>query len=302
MGMWHDSRSYLSVMKSIRFHTSFAWSLMSGALIVLGGLLAGCAGERPTAPGRSWEEIRYHVAQGVTGSDYRDVLVQASGELEWETQEEQGASTRGLLAGENLETLTRLIDALPPAGFSGAERCESHFFLSVYRQGEHLTYEGDLCDPSLPVALRAIVEGMESWIEDVNPQRTDPVPFRVLSTGASGSAIAGHVMAANVDELASLVTKVVSDPVVLPRVDFAREFVVAVLLGPRSTGGHVITVTGAFRTETGRTMLDETIVEPGPSCVVSQGVTNAYVLLAIEGRPSQDLLFRVDTKQAECGP
>jgi len=141
-----------------------ATAFLSIGLLVL-SFLAGCSGNGPSAPDRTWEEVRYHWNEGQSGEGFGDLIVRSSGEMVWNLQGER-APSRGLLAGGNLETLTCLIDALPPAGYRGPEDCERDFFVTVTLDGTQVSYSAGACDGAASASLVELAANFDSLVHE----------------------------------------------------------------------------------------------------------------------------------------
>ncbi len=274
-----------------------------GLLVVVLALLGGCAGDRPPlAPERTWEEVRYHRSESLAGEGFRDMTVDASGEMILNLQG-QRAPTRGLLAGENLETLARLIDALPSAGYRGAGG-DGGFFVSLRVGDEIRGYATRPDDPLAPAALSAIASQFDLWVEETRESRRVVIPFRVLAEGAYSSIQSQSCEALHGrDELVALWSRIGPNaPAVLPAVDFARETVVGMFLGARATGGYGISVDVAYRTHAGQIVIKESRMEPGAGCSVTMARSAPYILIAIATPTTGDFLIESTTTQMICSP
>jgi hypothetical protein len=274
-----------------------------GLLLVVFALLGGCVGDRPPlAPERTWEEVRYHRSESLSGEGFRDMTVDASGEMILNLQG-QRAPTRGLLAGENLETLARLIDALPSAGYQ-ASNGAAVFFVSLRIGGEVRDYAVGADDSEAPAALAAIASQFDRWVEETRESRRVVIPFRVLAEGTYSSIqtescepIHGR------DELLALWSRIgPNGPAVLPAVDFARETVVGIFLGARATGGYGISVDVTYRTQTGQIVIKESRTEPGAGCGVTMARSAPYILIAIGTPKTGDFLIESTTTVTICSP
>jgi hypothetical protein len=281
--------------------------VLSYALALLVGLVlmasAGCSSDSALAPERTWEEVRYHWTES-GDSYYGDAVVHATGEVQWDLQGTR-VPARGLLAGENLETLTRLIGALPPAGYrSLAEpEAEERSFLTVRVGEETRMYSMTARDTGAPSALREIGGRFETWAETARVGRRDPIAHRILASGErSDVRKEAREIIQNRDEMLSVLTRLgPGQPGILPAVDFRREFVVAIFVGERPTGGFAVTVDRASRTEGGQIVIEEMRGEPDPACAWTTQLTAPFVLVAIEGPRSGDILFETDTAILGCG-
>lgn len=65
-----------------------------------------------------------------------------------------------------------------------------------------------------------------------------------------------------------------------PVVNFAKEYVIGVFAGQKSTGGYAISVTSVVDTGNTRT-LTVTLTRPGPSCIVTQALTSPFQLIVV---------------------
>ncbi|MBD3161991.1 MAG: hypothetical protein GF346_06840 [Candidatus Eisenbacteria bacterium] len=302
---WHGTGYSVRAMNAERHRLSLRVPLLRwGALVCLLALVTGgCSQDDPLAPERTWEELRYHWTG--TGEDAvsGDIVVRADGAIDLVLRGER-ASTRGLLAGENLETLARLIDALPPAGYSGTADCEESFFLSVDTADERRAYSGGPCDPSLPDPVRALSGEMQRWVEEDWARRPETVAFRILTEGSSSRvARAGVRIVDDRDGLVRLIDAIGSDdPVLVPSVDFDREIVVTLFLGEQRAASASVTVDGAHRTEGGQVVLTERRVVPGEGCAASPRPTRPYTVVAVEASRGDDLLIETETVVAPCEP
>ncbi len=282
-------------MKNARLDVRLATaSVLLGFGFVLGlGLVAGCANEGVIAPESTWDEIRYHWSDQQNGSTHGDLTVQSSGQIGWDLQG-AGAPTRGLLAGENLETLTRLIDALPPAGYDGLESCDRRFFVAMRTTDGIVHYRAGDCDPFIPESVMDLIHQLDVWVADA-AGRVDPIPFRILAQGRSGGLESeARMVARSRDELIALVSNVRDEGVgVLPSVDFRREIVLAIFPGTHPGEGHAVELLGARMTAGGQVLLSERWTIVDPAC--SGGTSSApYQFVAIELDGYANLLSEVE--------
>ncbi|MBM3287278.1 MAG: hypothetical protein FJY88_08020 [Candidatus Eisenbacteria bacterium] len=276
--------------------------LLGTALAVVAAfVLGGCSERAPTAPQRSWEEVRYHWSQ-TSGNDYHDIVISDSGEMMWELQG-QRAPARGLLSGGNLETLTRLIDALPSAGFRGSTSCDEAFFVSVLGASGRQEYRGGACDQGVPEEIQSLVAQFEGWIESSREYRRVPISLRTLVQG-DDAAVAKETLriARDRDELVGMLDLLrPGSPLVLPPVDFGREIIVGIFVGERPSEGHAVAAAGAYRTEGGQIVILEERTSPGSGCR-SGRLTSPFVLVAVEGSADADVLLEIDVHALSCGP
>jgi len=285
------------------FPTAVAASVLIGIGLFVGlGSFLGCAADRVTAPDRTWEEVRYHWSQGQGGGEYGDLTIRSSGDMVWVLQG-QGASTRGLLAGENLETLARLIDALPSAGYVTAVSCDRHVFVTVTSPEGRKDFATGDCDAAAPAELEALVTHLDRWVVDATAHRRDPVSFRVLAEGAwSRPTTETRRVAKNRDELLSLIDLVGAERIgPIAAVDFRREIVMGIFLGSRPSDGYQVDVTGAYKTEENQLVLTESWFVPDAGCPVARTATSPFVLVAVGADKSVDFLSEVETTVRPCG-
>jgi hypothetical protein len=280
-----------------------ATSVLLGLLAIGSVFIGGCVGDRPPmAPERTWEEVRYHRSESLAGGGFRDMSVNAAGEMILDLQG-QRAPTRGLLAGENLEMLTRLIDALPSAGTKGTGG-DGAFFVSVRIGGERIDYATGPNDEAAPPSLLAIGQQFDRWVEETRENRRAVIPFRVLADGTlSAMTTESCQIVHGRDDLLRLLSRIgAKAPAVLPAVDFSRESVVGIFMGARPTGGYGISVDVTYRTLTGQVVIKESRVEPAPGCEVPMAPSAPYVLIAIATPTTGDFLIESSTVQTTCGP
>ena len=276
-------------------------SFVCAALVVL-VLLSGCSADRsPLAPERTWEEVRYHRSQSPTGEGFRDMTVNAGGEMVLNLQG-QRAPTRGLLAGENLETLARLIDALPSVGYQGSAG-DGSFFVSLRVGGEIRNYATGPGDAAAPASLTALARQFDLWVEETRENRRVVIPFRVLAEGFYSSIQTESCEAVHGrDALIALWSRIGPNaPSVLPAVDFTRETVVGIFLGSRSSGGYGVSVDVTYRTQAGQIVIKEARTEPGPDCGVTMALSAPYILIAVATPKTGDFLIETTTTETNCG-
>jgi hypothetical protein len=271
-------------------------------ILVLLAALVGCGSDGVVAPERTWEEVRYHRNETQGGGSYGDLVIRSSGEIVYELQG-IGASSRGLLAGENLETLARLIGALPPAGYSGQGTYEESFFLSVTEGGPVKSYHAGTDDPAMPSALQELVTYLQGLVSEFDNPKPEALDFRILAEGEqSGVASENRWLVRDRDGLLETL-EVLGEhcPVLLPAVDFRRETVVAIFIGQRPSTGHGVTIDGAGIAEGGRIVLSESWIVPGEACPVEQRTSTPYVLAAIATSARTDLMVEIEVVTQRCG-
>jgi hypothetical protein len=287
-----------------------AESMRRGFVIAAGTavLLAGCSADRSVAPpaeGGDWSMIRYHESQG-GDAGYRDLGLHPDGSLEVIDGRGGGElSARGLLAGERLETLVRLIGDLPLHAYAPLDGpCAGEgYFLSVTRQGRVRSYSSGPCDPSAPAVLRELHDQLSDLAAEFQLPRADVVPFRTLASGTrSGIRDVRRVVVESREELLRLLRE--HDPeqgtVGLPRVDFDRQVVIGLFLGETDGQERAVTPELAERTENGWIRVSYVVEEPGAGCPVATGNAEPFCLIAVE-RSDSGFLFETRTATGRCG-
>ncbi len=71
-----------------------------------------------------------------------------------------------------------------------------------------------------------------------------------------------------------------SDGKPLPKVDFSKDYVIAVFAGSKPSGGHAIAVDAVTDTKGGCT-IDIKVTNPGSACVVTQALTSPYQMIVV---------------------
>jgi len=84
----------------------------------------------------------------------------------------------------------------------------------------------------------------------------------------------------------------------LPEVDFSKEMVIAAFAGQKNTGGYQLNLTGLDRRR-GHIDISLSLTQPGPDCIVTQALTQPYVIVRI-ARSKQPVNFRLATKTFSC--
>ena len=277
---------------------SLAWAAV-GTLFI--GLIGGCGSDRAldaSSTNADWNLVRFH-DEDVDG----DLVVDPIGSL-W-LQDSRGggeSSARGLLAGERLETLVRLIGDLPLHSYSPGTTCETgRFFVSVTRDGNVTTYASDACDTKAPSSIGELRNLLSTVAAEFRANRVDAVDFKVLSRGTYSSfGEESNRVVYNRDEFIRLLQDIDGRrPAVVPQVDFSQDIVIAHFLGERPTGGFEVSPETAERTENDWTRVSFVEEVPGPRCVVTEATTRPYVILALE-RPDKGLLFESSTRLIRC--
>lgn len=252
-------------------------------------LAAGCTWERtaPSAQGPAWDRVQLH--ETADGAAVHDLSVRTDGELSLVDSRGDGGSSQGLLAGEKLETLARLIDRLPPSSYASSAPCTSDgFVVSVTRGGEVLTYESGSCDQTQPAGLSDLHQTLDGLIAQLQSgnQKPNPIAFTVLSEGTSCAIHqARQEVIRDRDALMGLLREMQPGrPVGIARADFSRQMVVAVFAGDKPTGGYALTADGANESSPGWLQIHLREVAPSPDarCAGAPGTTQPFVLIAVD--------------------
>ena len=265
-------------------------------------LAAGCGSDRSTGPRSGdddWSLVRFHQA---SNSGYRDLTLQPDGVL-WLEDGRTGdvSSARGLLAGERLETLARLIGDLPRRSYTPQVNCgEDGYFVSLTRAGEVLTFASNLCDDRAPAALPELLAHLSMVVAEVSEPRLQPVEFDILAAGSTSEIRQPRrVVIESWNGLVQLLQQ--HDPnrsVALPRIDFRNQIVIARFLGEQPSGGHDVSLDSIERTDAGWLSLHYLEETPG-ECAVSALPTQPFVIIAVE-RAEGGILFESKTVEARC--
>ncbi|MFA5552653.1 MAG: protease complex subunit PrcB family protein [Trueperaceae bacterium] len=109
--------------------------------------------------------------------------------------------------------------------------------------------------------------------------------WEVMAQGnqATGFGSATYELVTNESQLLSLWNRAhgaLLSPPQVPRVDFARETVVAIFIGGRGTGGHSVSVQQVTE-ENGELYLDVSIGSPAPGTITTQALTSPWVLVRV---------------------
>lgn len=268
-------------------------------------LVASCAREASVAPettGEMWGTLRFHVTPEGPGGMFEDLQVAPDGALSLNSGRGEGSSARGLLAGERLETLARLLDALPPQSYASEVGCElGAYFVSIERGGSRLIYSSGPCDAGAPAGLAAVSEFCRGAIAEVRTNRVQSASSRVLLAGSHSEIVSGRreVLRSRDALVGLLAAHSPSAPLVIPRVDWTREMVVAEFLGDRLGATSDVSVQGVEWTEGGwlRVRFLESI--PGEGCTPASNPTRPFVLVTVP-RVDGDLLFVTDRIAEAC--
>ncbi len=274
-------------------------------LCALGLAAAGCGRETtsPEPQRQSWDALRFQQAAGGPEMSAIDLSVLPVGALTLRDDRGNVASSRGLLAGGKLETLTRLVDALPPLSYVPAGSCESApWSITLTRDGEELTYASCDDDAAAPEGVRAAGEFLDDLVDavlaDADPQK--PVRWRTLAAGATSAVhVPRRVVLRDMDAL----LRVLRDhspgqPTVVPRVDFAREMVVAEFLGDREAGSSIESA-GAVFTRAGVLRMQFEVHVPSAACGAEAAGAQPFVLVAVD-RHGDAIVFSTATQEVVC--
>jgi len=122
------------------------------------------------------------------------------------------------------------------------------------------------------------------------------VPVRPLDRGSqSGIEDARQVIVSSSEQFARLWREHSLNA--QPAVDFSRESVVAVFLGPRNTAGYAVEVVAVSHTVAGDVVIRYREQSPPTDAVTAQVLTFPFVIVAIPGKPS-DVRFELQPAPA----
>ncbi len=273
--------------------------------LALGGLTAGCGPDQVTGSGSkspTWDMVQFHNVAAGDQDLTKDLTVRSDGDLNLSEGRGNAVSTRGLLAGEKLETLARYVAALPPHSYASSTPCPSDsFVVSVARGSEVLTYVTGSCDPAPPAALTGMRSEFDQLVGELGEARLRVVSYTVLAQGVH-SAIHDQreLIVRDRDALLRLLAEhSPGAPVAIPRIDFASQMVIAAFLGDQPSNGYAVSVDGVEQTDSNWLRLDFRQVDPGPSCVISASVTQPFVLVAVPAE-SGSVLYATTTVETQC--
>ncbi|MCI0450563.1 MAG: protease complex subunit PrcB family protein [Chlorobi bacterium] len=128
------------------------------------------------------------------------------------------------------------------------------------------------------------------------------VPFEVIH-GGSYCAIGEkkQVICKNNDDYQKLMNEVYKDldqMPIIPEVDFSKNYVVAVFMGAKNTGGYAINFDKVIRRTADLTVsVFET--SPGAKCIVTQAVTHPYEIAKIP-KIDKNIKFKTKLRTNEC--
>jgi len=89
-----------------------------------------------------------------------------------------------------------------------------------------------------------------------------------------------------------------SPPQAMPEVDFSKEMVVAAFAGQKSTGGYQLNLTGLNR-RGGQLSISFSLTQPGPDCIVTQALTQPYVIVKI-AQSNKPVNFQLAARTFSC--
>jgi hypothetical protein len=150
-------------------------------------------------------------------------------------------------------------------------------------------------------------------VDDPLPPPPGPGPgeklsFRVLDQGAtSGVTTSQNFVLRNATEYASLWTTHRTNwtgpwdpppPGPRPAVDWSKEIVVAVFTGPKGTAGYQANILNVTASGNGAVVSFED-VQPGPTCVVFQAVTQPFIFIAMT-RVAGTVTFKGKIRVQNC--
>jgi len=84
----------------------------------------------------------------------------------------------------------------------------------------------------------------------------------------------------------------------LPQLDFAKDMVIAAFAGTKSTGGYSLNIS-SITAEKERLKVILSLTQPGPDCMVSQVLTQPYVMVKTTRSP-KSANFTVSATTASC--
>jgi hypothetical protein len=279
-------------------------------ILVLGMAAAGCGREHVTSPvpqWHSWDQVVLAETLAKAGEPVSEVSVRSDGVLTLVVGRGNAVLSRGLLSEKKMETLTSLIDALPPSSYAASGPClTGRFDLTVTSGVTGRTFVFGSCDSSdsaVPEAARRLQEFLSEAGASTQAPRLIVVPFQVLLRGTQ-SALHRPVRAVlqDRDALARFLREHAPDrPVAVPVVDFGRQVVVAEWLGDRSSTEYIVEFEGAEITLTGWFRLRSHRFNPGPTCAVGAQITQPFVLVALDRHP-EEMLFEDTSTEVGCSP
>lgn len=288
-------------MKAPNHTLSISATAIRATIFGMSLLLSACGSDRVAQPEpAAFSELRFHEVDGAAGGDFQDLAIDAAGQMVLTVGRGDGQSVRGLLAGEKLETLARLINALPPDSYAPATGCAPSFFLVVRTPAGERNYASGTCDASAPEALNQLRAQLTSVVTEVREPRVQPVAYRVILSGKQSSIRgAERDVVRNQDQLIALLSRHSNrGNVAVPRVDFGREMVIAEFLGDRMGQDASLSVLGIEQTEDGWLRVRWNESSQGTECA-DPSTVQPFVLVAIP-RQAGDLLFSTERTVLPC--
>ncbi|MBD3237638.1 MAG: hypothetical protein GF330_13110 [Candidatus Eisenbacteria bacterium] len=283
-------------------HTAMGLLTRGAPLLAL--LLSGCSSGtlfNPEETPASWEYLRYY-----TSPDEETLLVENGGSFSIQMNAGiEEVADLGLLAPSAWQALrTAATEAeLPPielvrtTGAPGA----SGVSLVRLREGGRLWGISWIDDGELSAAQRdliALLDGIREAAlssEDVDAPRS---PVETILRGRDASYEDPRVaLVRDEDTLLALIDEALpGGVVVLPRVDFAREMVVAVFMGWQRPGSDLAPTGNAYRTQDGDLAIPLRFTETEGPCPRSTG---PYAVLRLP-RMESDIFFVRERSTAPC--
>jgi hypothetical protein len=276
-------------------------------ILMLGVAAAGCGRESSTSPvlqGRSWDQVVLAESHSGAGEPESEIQVRSDGALTLLIERGSVSSSRGLLAGDKLEMLTRLVDALPPSSYTGPSSCPGSGSVLTVTVGDVVrSFASDSCDSAVPEAVQEVRDFVSGLGASTISQRVLTVVPQILLSG-SHSALHQPVrlVLQDRDALAKFLREHSPDrPTAVARVDFERKFVVAEWLGDQPSAGYSVEVAGAGINQAGWYCIDFSRYVPGPGCLAATVVTQPFVLVALDRHP-EEFLFQDFIQEGDCPP
>jgi len=276
-------------------------NFLKTSLVVVAGLAAGCSLDRTTGPAQvepGFASVRY--TEQADGQEVVSIEVASDGVFELVDQRGEGATTRGLLAGEKLETLVRLVGALPPPNVTSPFPCgtSDDYTMSIVRNGEVACYAWNDSAPSDGEADLAGYLG--EMTRQVPARKNRQLSFTVLAQGnESHIREPRREIIRDRDHLVALMREhQPGGTMSIPRVDFTNHVVAVCYLGV-STKDAQVGVDGVDMTEAGWVRVSLRASVAGDRCGSSGVESVPYVWVAIED-VGTDLYFERNDVVRAC--
>jgi len=123
------------------------------------------------------------------------------------------------------------------------------------------------------------------------------VPFEVLlESNFSSVSDKRHLLIKNSEDYQKLMSEVYANLDQMPRIpdaDFTKNYIIAVFMGPRSTGGYSVSI-DKIKESSSRITVYTVENSPGKNCVVTQGESRPYIIVRI---PKIDKEVKFKTKE-----